>query len=138
MSGSKPLRIVEGSTGSKPRRKSNVGLVIGDMRMLIVDVRISYGESMRSRRSTDRLCCSGQEILNSVFACYGSVFKDEQDRQTFLKNLGKVCQKTDWQVHAYCLTPNSGEAAIRVERLVLPRAVEYLPTDQLLCDRLSQ
>jgi REP element-mobilizing transposase RayT len=28
------------------------------------------------------------------------------DRQDFLKTLAEACQKTDWQVHAYCLMSN--------------------------------
>ena len=28
------------------------------------------------------------------------------DRQDFIKTLAEVCQKTGWQVHAYCLMPN--------------------------------
>ena len=29
-----------------------------------------------------------------------------QDRQLFLKTLGEACEKTAWQVHAYCLMRN--------------------------------
>ena len=31
------------------------------------------------------------------------IFKDNEDRQKFLSTLGEACQKTDWQIHAYCL-----------------------------------
>src|SRR3974390_891664 len=31
------------------------------------------------------------------------VFDDEQDREGFLATLQDCCQKTVWQVHAYCL-----------------------------------
>ena len=34
------------------------------------------------------------------------IFLDDVDRQDFLKTLAETCQKTDWQVHAYCLMPN--------------------------------
>jgi putative transposase len=34
------------------------------------------------------------------------IFKDDKDRELFLKTLGQCCTKTDWQVHAYCLMPN--------------------------------
>jgi putative transposase len=33
-------------------------------------------------------------------------FLDEVDRQDFLKTLAEACQKTAWQVHAYCLMRN--------------------------------
>ncbi len=34
------------------------------------------------------------------------IFQDDQDRQSFLQTLGQACQKTGWQVHAYCLMAN--------------------------------
>ena len=33
-------------------------------------------------------------------------FLDDEDRKTFLRTLGEVCEKTGWQVHAYCLMEN--------------------------------
>lgn len=35
-----------------------------------------------------------------------NIFLDDVDRQDFLKTLAEACQKTDWQVHAYCLMSN--------------------------------
>jgi REP element-mobilizing transposase RayT len=35
-----------------------------------------------------------------------NVFLDDVDRQDFLKTLAETCQKTGFQVHAYCLMPN--------------------------------
>jgi REP element-mobilizing transposase RayT len=34
------------------------------------------------------------------------IFEDDQDRQRFLDTLGEACEKTAWQVHAFCLMPN--------------------------------
>ena len=34
------------------------------------------------------------------------VFLDDVDRQDFLKTLAEACQKTGWQIHAYCLMGN--------------------------------
>jgi Transposase IS200 like len=34
------------------------------------------------------------------------IFRDDLDRDDFLKTLGAACQKTGWQVHAYCLMSN--------------------------------
>ena len=34
------------------------------------------------------------------------IFLDDVDRQDFTKTLAEACQKTAWQVHAYCLMPN--------------------------------
>ncbi len=33
------------------------------------------------------------------------------DRQDFVKTLAEACQKTVWQVHAYCLMGNHLETA---------------------------
>jgi REP element-mobilizing transposase RayT len=34
------------------------------------------------------------------------IFKDDQDRRCFLATLGEACEKTGWQLHAYCLMGN--------------------------------
>jgi putative transposase len=34
------------------------------------------------------------------------IFKDNDDRHRFLKTLAETCDKTGWQVHAYCLMSN--------------------------------
>jgi REP element-mobilizing transposase RayT len=34
------------------------------------------------------------------------IFKDEEDHRRFLETLGQACEKTGWQVHAYCLMLN--------------------------------
>jgi REP element-mobilizing transposase RayT len=34
------------------------------------------------------------------------IFLDDQDRRTFLRTLHEACEKTGWQVHAYCLMAN--------------------------------
>src|SRR5436190_23603576 len=34
------------------------------------------------------------------------IFADDQDRLRFLETLGQACEKTCWQVHAYCLMSN--------------------------------
>src|SRR5271165_6874845 len=35
-----------------------------------------------------------------------AIFLDDVDRQDYLKTLAESCQKTGWQVHAYCLMRN--------------------------------
>jgi REP element-mobilizing transposase RayT len=35
-----------------------------------------------------------------------AIFHDDADRQRFHRALGEACDKTGWQVHAYCLLPN--------------------------------
>ena len=34
------------------------------------------------------------------------IFKDDADRHRWVETLGECCEKTDWQVHAYCLMSN--------------------------------
>ena len=34
------------------------------------------------------------------------IFKDDQDRRRFLETLAETCEKTRWQVQAYCLMRN--------------------------------
>jgi putative transposase len=34
------------------------------------------------------------------------IFLDDKDRHQFLRTLGEACEKTDWQVHAWCLMNN--------------------------------
>ena len=34
------------------------------------------------------------------------IFEDEQDHVRFLETQGEACQKTGWQVHAWCLMSN--------------------------------
>jgi hypothetical protein len=42
------------------------------------------------------------------------IFHDDLDREDFLKTLGAACQKSGWQVRAYCLMSNDEEEQIRV------------------------
>ena len=35
-----------------------------------------------------------------------AIFTDDEDRERFLATLTEACQKTRWQVHAYCLMNN--------------------------------
>ena len=34
------------------------------------------------------------------------IFLGDLDRKLFLETLGQACEKTGWQVHAYCLMSN--------------------------------
>jgi len=35
-----------------------------------------------------------------------AIFRDDLDRRRCLETLAEACDKTDWQIHAYCLMPN--------------------------------
>ena len=41
------------------------------------------------------------------------IFIEDQDRRKFLQMLGEACQKTGWQVHAYCLMGNHFHAVVK-------------------------
>jgi REP-associated tyrosine transposase len=34
------------------------------------------------------------------------IFRDAVDREPFEETLGEACERSGWQVHAYCLMPN--------------------------------
>ena len=35
-----------------------------------------------------------------------AIFEDDEDRERLLQRLTQACEKTGWQVHAYCLMGN--------------------------------
>jgi len=59
-----------------------------------------------------------------------NIYHDEVDRQDFLKTLAETCQKTDWQVHAYCLMSNHFHVVLETPQREFGRrdalAVEHL------------
>ena len=52
------------------------------------------------------------------------IFRDDPDRQRFLSTLDQACQKTQWQVHAYCLMRNHFHLVIET-----PTANSLMPGD---------
>jgi len=44
------------------------------------------------------------------------IYDDDVDRQDFLKTLAETCQKTDWQVHAFCLMSNHFHLVLETPR----------------------
>ena len=54
------------------------------------------------------------------------VFRDEEDRRTFLKTLGQACEKTGWQVHAYCLMGNHFHLVIETPQANLVAGMKWL------------
>jgi len=45
-----------------------------------------------------------------------AIFLEDQDRLLFLETLGQSCEKTNWQVHAYCLMGNHFHLVIQTPR----------------------
>lgn len=54
------------------------------------------------------------------------IFLDDVDRQDFLKTLAEACQKTGWQVHAYCLMPNHYHAVLETPEPNLVAGMAWL------------
>jgi len=54
------------------------------------------------------------------------IFRDDLDREDFLKTLGAACQKTGWQVHAYCLMSNHFHLMFETPRANLVEGMKWL------------
>ena len=56
----------------------------------------------------------------------GKIFLDDVDRQDFLKTLAETCQKTGFQVHAYCLMPNHCHLVVETPEANLVSGMAWL------------
>ncbi len=54
------------------------------------------------------------------------IFQDDQDRHCLLRTLGEVCQKTRWQVHAYCLMRNHFHLVVETPEANLVTGMKWL------------
>jgi len=54
------------------------------------------------------------------------IFRDDLDRKNFLETLGAACQKTGWQVHAYCLISNHFHLVVETPRANLVEGMKWL------------
>jgi putative transposase len=54
------------------------------------------------------------------------IYKDDLDRQQFLSTLEQACQKTEWQVHAYCLMRNHFHLVIETPQANLVAGMKWL------------
>jgi len=55
-----------------------------------------------------------------------AIFSDDRDRECFLDTLAETCQKTDWQVHAWCLMHNHFHLVIETPRANLVEGMKWL------------
>jgi REP element-mobilizing transposase RayT len=51
---------------------------------------------------------------------------DEVDRQDFLKRLAEACQKTGWQMYAYCLMQNHFHLVVETPNANLVAGMRWL------------
>ncbi|HEV2395102.1 MAG TPA: transposase [Verrucomicrobiae bacterium] len=54
------------------------------------------------------------------------IFHSNRDRELFLNTLGQVCEKTDWQVHAWCLMSNHFHLVVEMPRGNLVPGMKWL------------
>ncbi len=54
------------------------------------------------------------------------IFRDDQDRKLFLVALEQACQKTHWQVHAYCLMRNHFHLVVETPEANLVAGMKWL------------
>ncbi len=54
------------------------------------------------------------------------IFRDDSDRHRFLATLDEACQKTDWQVHAYCLMRNHFHLVIETAQPNLVAGMKWM------------
>jgi putative transposase len=54
------------------------------------------------------------------------IFRDDLDRKDFLRTVGAACQKTGWQVHAYCLMSNHFHLVVETPRANLVEGMKWL------------
>ena len=55
-----------------------------------------------------------------------AIFNDNADRERFLETLGEACQKTAWQVHAYCLMHNHFHVVVETPQPNLVAGMKWL------------
>jgi REP element-mobilizing transposase RayT len=55
-----------------------------------------------------------------------AIYEEDEDRGLFLETLGEVCQKTDWQVHAWCLMGNHFHLVMETPRPYLVSGMQWL------------
>ncbi len=55
-----------------------------------------------------------------------AIFRSAQDRELFLQTLGQACEKTDWQVHAWCLMGNHFHLVVETPRANLVAGMKWL------------
>ena len=54
------------------------------------------------------------------------IFLDDVDRQDFLKTLAEACQKTGFEIHAYCLMPNHFHLVVETPEANLVAGMAWL------------
>ncbi len=53
------------------------------------------------------------------------IFQDDEDRERFLKTLAEGCEKTDWQIHAFCLMGNHFHLVVETPKANLVAGMKW-------------
>jgi REP element-mobilizing transposase RayT len=53
------------------------------------------------------------------------IYLEDSDREMFLEALGQACEKTGWQIHAYCLMPNHFHLVVETPRANLVSGMKW-------------
>jgi REP element-mobilizing transposase RayT len=64
-----------------------------------------------------------------------AIFEDDADRERLLETLTQACQKTGWQVHAYCLMGNHFHLVLETPQPNLVEQVSVPTIDTFGCAR---
>jgi REP element-mobilizing transposase RayT len=54
------------------------------------------------------------------------IFQSDEDRLLFLKTLAQACEKTDWQIHAWCFMSNHFHLVVETPRANLVEGMQWL------------
>src|ERR1043166_8203158 len=54
------------------------------------------------------------------------IVRNDADRNLFLDLLGRTCQKTAWEIHAYCLMRNHFHLVVETPRANLSAGMQWL------------
>lgn len=54
------------------------------------------------------------------------IYRDANDRKTFLRALGETCEKTGWRIHAYCLMNNHFHLCLQTPQANLVAGMKWL------------
>ena len=60
------------------------------------------------------------------------IFLSAVDRHDFIRTLAEACQKTTWQVHAYCLMPNHYHLVLETPNANLVAGMAWLQSTYML------
>jgi len=55
-----------------------------------------------------------------------AIFQDDQDPELFLATLIEACEKTAWQIHAYCLMHNHFHLVVETPQANLAAGMKWL------------